>query len=360
VKIAKNLGLKQPAHQAPLCLDCHADYPPAEKRGEKFSMDDGIGCEGCHGGSERWLKDHDNEGRTHAQNIETGMYPTDDPVARAELCLSCHFGNKQKFVDHRLMGAGHPRQSFELALFTQIQPAHFARDDDYKARGKLSTSSAQTWAIGQAVAVRELAKALLDPDMSRDGVWPEFVLFDCHACHHPMSEARWRPRPSTGLPPGVARLDDASLLMLRHALVAVDSAAADALRGELRALHAATSLSRGDLDSAANKVIARAESAIAKLRAWKPDAASVKRIAVSLAKEGAAGEYTDYVGAEQATMAIQDLANELYELGALKGAPLKSVVAETKTLLRATKDPEKLDVAGVRASFGRVAGVLAQ
>ena len=46
---------------------------------------------------------------TRARNTELGIYPTDEPVARANLRLACHFGNRQKFVDHRLMGAGRPR-----------------------------------------------------------------------------------------------------------------------------------------------------------------------------------------------------------------------------------------------------------
>ena len=51
---------------------------------------------------------------------------------RAGLCLSCHFGNQEKFVTHRMMGAGHPRMSFELDTFTQLQPAHFVVDEDSK------------------------------------------------------------------------------------------------------------------------------------------------------------------------------------------------------------------------------------
>ena len=63
------------------------------------------------------------------------MYPTDQPVARAQLCLSCHFGTEQnKFVTHRIMGAGHPRMSFELDTFTAIQPAHYIADKDYAER----------------------------------------------------------------------------------------------------------------------------------------------------------------------------------------------------------------------------------
>ena len=54
---------------------------------------------------------------THAGNVARGLYPTSDPVAQARLCLSCHFGNRDKFVTHRMMGAGHPRMSFELETF---------------------------------------------------------------------------------------------------------------------------------------------------------------------------------------------------------------------------------------------------
>src|SRR5258707_1121225 len=44
-RIAANLGLKEPAHLAKLCLDCHADNPPRDRRGERFKLADGIGCE---------------------------------------------------------------------------------------------------------------------------------------------------------------------------------------------------------------------------------------------------------------------------------------------------------------------------
>ena len=55
----------------------------------------------------------------------------------------------------------------------------------------------RVWAIGQALAAQELIDVLLDPKRSRDGLFPELVVFDCHACHHPMSDVRWTPRPGT-------------------------------------------------------------------------------------------------------------------------------------------------------------------
>ncbi|MGE4608509.1 MAG: multiheme c-type cytochrome, partial [Myxococcota bacterium] len=128
-RIARNLNSGKDPWQMRVCLDCHADNVPEELRGPKFQIANGVGCEACHGGSKRWLGTHD-DGRTHAQNLADGMYPTDDPFSRAVLCISCHFGNKDKFVTHRIMGAGHPRMSFELQNFTNIQPPHFAIDED--------------------------------------------------------------------------------------------------------------------------------------------------------------------------------------------------------------------------------------
>src|SRR5262245_60538785 len=47
--IARNLGLKMAAYEAPLCLDCHSNN--AKNRVEDFRVEDGVGCESCHGGS---------------------------------------------------------------------------------------------------------------------------------------------------------------------------------------------------------------------------------------------------------------------------------------------------------------------
>src|SRR5205823_8611319 len=104
------------------------------------------------GGSQRWLGPHIAAIFSEAQLGEAGLYPTAEPVARAALCLSCHFGDDHKFVTHRLMGAGHPRLRFELDTFTRTQPAHFLVDDAYRAR-KNAASGVQIWAIGQALAL---------------------------------------------------------------------------------------------------------------------------------------------------------------------------------------------------------------
>src|SRR4029079_7873787 len=112
------------------------------------------------------------------------LYPTSDPVAQARLCLSCHFGNSDKFVTHRMMGAGHPRMSFELETFAQTQPPHFVIDADWQKR-KREWDGVRVWAIGQALAAGETLDVLLHPPRRRRRALPEAGGFDFHTAHTP-------------------------------------------------------------------------------------------------------------------------------------------------------------------------------
>ena len=66
--IAAKLGLPS-AQGAKICLDCHADNVPAEARGRRFQISDGVGCEACHGGGGRWLESHAESTTSHADNL---------------------------------------------------------------------------------------------------------------------------------------------------------------------------------------------------------------------------------------------------------------------------------------------------
>jgi hypothetical protein len=107
---------------------------------------DGVGCEACHGPADKWIRSHTAPGATHADNVAKGMYPTEKPVEQAKLCLSCHVGDSSRFVSHRIMGAGHPRLSFELDTFAQLAPALQDRRRLAPAQGRLRR--VRLWAIG--------------------------------------------------------------------------------------------------------------------------------------------------------------------------------------------------------------------
>jgi hypothetical protein len=315
-RIARNLGIGD-ASKAKICLDCHAHNVPADLRGERFRFDDGASCEACHGPAERWQPKHVEDGATHAANLSAGLYPTDDPSERARLCLSCHFGNADRFVTHRLMGAGHPRMSFELDTFTAIEPAHFKVDSDWEKR-KRTYDGIRVWAIGQALIVSEMMDVLADPKRGHDGLFPELVLFDCHACHHPMSDKHWAPR-VPGLGPGVVRLNDSSQLMVRAIAKVVDPPLAERISGTMARLQQ-TVTGGGDSVGLARQLKSEMDELIAKLNQRTINDADMRGILAALISEGLSGQYRDYAGAEQATMAIGSVASFMYRKGILKSA----------------------------------------
>ena len=300
-RIARNLGLPD-AHTAKLCLDCHADNVAAAQRGRQFQLTDGVGCEACHGGGSTWLGVHIS-GASHADNVKAGMYPTDDPVARAELCLSCHYGNDRKFVSHRLMGAGHPRIGFELDTFTATQPAHFAIDKDYIER-KGRQNSVQVWAIGQAMALAKTMDLMLDPEVGTSGLFPELVFFDCHACHHPMSDLKWNPRPSTGLGPGMIKLNDANAIMLRIAAARAAPELARSLGEKMRGLHRAVTQNREETRRLAGEIRTLSRQLVGVFGKRDFGAEDMRALLAGIAASGNGGDFFDYAVAEQATMAI--------------------------------------------------------
>lgn len=324
--IARKLGLPQPAHESKLCLDCHAHNVPEVRRGERFNLSDGVTCEACHGPAERWIQSHVEPGASHAGNLAQGLYPTSDAAGRARLCLSCHWGNEDKFVNHRLMGAGHPRMSFELETFTAIAPAHFRVDADYLRR-KPAPDGVKVWAIGQALAVAEMMALLADPKRSRDGLFPELVLFDCHACHHPMSQQRWQPRTAFGTSPGpgVVRLNDAGMLMLRAVARQIEPALGARVTAQVSRLHRAVA-GQGDASAEARALKRLAGEVVTRIEAHRFPPEALRGIALALVDEGLAGGYADYAGAEQAAMAIGSVVNHLHRqglaapAGALNGA----------------------------------------
>ena len=310
-RIARNLGLKDAA-SAKVCLDCHADNVPQERRGPQFQLTDGVGCEACHGGSRDWIQVHaiNDNANSHQRNLAAGLYPTDDPQARARLCLSCHFGDDTKFVSHRIMGAGHPRLSFELDTFTQIEPPHFVVDDDYRARKRVA-DGVQVWAVGQAMAVAQTMDGLLDPKNGRDGLFPELVFFDCHACHKPMSANSWRERASLGLGPGVVRFNDSNLIMLRLVARVVSPPLGERIASRGRALHQASQAGQAQWAAAAKALRTTALEAKDTFAGHQFGQRDLRAILDALVKEGSRGEYLDYVAAEQNTMAIGSILSAL-------------------------------------------------
>jgi len=342
--IARKLGLGD-ATQAKVCLDCHADNPPPDKRGERFQFSDGVGCEACHGGAELWLTSHTSKDVSHADNIARGLYPTSDPVKRAELCLSCHMGTPDRMITHRIMGAGHPRLSFELDTFTWLpEVTHYEIDDDYIAR-KGAFNGVRDWGIGQGIAAANLLDTLVDPRHGWDGIFPELVLFDCHACHKPMDSGSWAARPGTGLGPGMVRLNDSNLVMFRHVLSAVDKSAAARIGEGTRALHRATTQSRDATAAAARQLSAEIRGLLPRVASAGFGAEALMPVLDSLVADAERGEFRDFAAAEQAAMAASSVIVAFEAAGAIAADRAEVLRGRIDALFERVKDENRFEMA---------------
>ena len=219
-RIAHNLGLGNPAEEK-LCLDCHSTFVPPDQRGEKHNFQDGVSCESCHGPAEQYLKSHSQPGTSHQDNMQAGLTDLVDLHGRAQLCLSCHYGTEDKVVNHRLIGAGHPRLSFELDTFLMIQPPHWEQDQDYEER-KGAYDPAKSWLVGQFQAALAVLEALQSMKRSTHGQMPELALFNCYSCHHQLSREEWKKHDYEGNP-GELRLNVAHLQVLAYVLPVLET-----------------------------------------------------------------------------------------------------------------------------------------
>jgi CRISPR/Cas system CSM-associated protein Csm2 small subunit len=231
-RMAKILGIGN-AMQAQKCLVCHSLDVPAAARGRNFATE-GVSCEACHGPATGWLGYHVTRDATHEENVKRGMYDTKDVVKRTEKCLTCHLGTAEKFVDHEMIGAGHPDLVFELEAFSSAMPRHWKEATDGDAYKPV-----RTFAVGQLVHFRSslerLARRVKGP------IWPEYAELDCFACHHSLTRAEDSWRLAQGYEhrarPGLPQLQVSRYLTARRVLATFDPQAAtelDSVMGRLQ------------------------------------------------------------------------------------------------------------------------------
>lgn len=331
-KIARNLGLNKPANESKICLDCHADNVPMELRGKRFDVTDGVGCEACHGGGNRYLGPHVSGEVTHADNIKNGLYPTENPEKRADMCNKCHVGDNDRFATHRIMGAGHPRISFELDTYTEVHK-HYVADKDYFKR-KDVVSHAGIWALGQVRASIRFIDLYLHGKHQSSGLMPELSFFDCQACHHDIdvpsdafgqnksvgeqaasNKLVWEKRSISGAGPGTIRFNDSGLLMTAILADAIAPQEAAHIRQLIGELHKAS-------QSDAHKMRQAAEALQKTLQDLEPtvahhtfDNADCGKILAALAERSRQNDYLSFAAAEQVVMAVEALRATLQQNG---------------------------------------------
>jgi hypothetical protein len=79
-KIAKEKGIKDAQTDAK-CLKCHVTGY-GQPAGEKYSVEEGVGCEACHGPAEVYIKNHAKDKKLA---MESGLVEPGE-----KLCVACH------------------------------------------------------------------------------------------------------------------------------------------------------------------------------------------------------------------------------------------------------------------------------
>ena len=307
-RIARQLDLNQPAHEADVCLDCHTDHVPPEQRGKRFLLSDGVGCEACHGGSENWLESHSGPDVDHAENVEQGLVPLEKAEVRARVCQDCHVGDTERFAGHDLLGAGHPRLQFELMSFSVLQPRHYRADEDYYERKPEADPPARIWATGQIEAARRMLAGIQSDHFMKSPLWPELAYFDCHACHTPMSVEQPEKRyTASELPPGSPRLNDSALGMALMLERIIPGGTPEAMLSNIRRLHKASRAGPNQVRSAAGELASKLDALAARLERTRLTPGLQRQLLETLTRAGAEGRFRSYLSAEQAAMAAQVL-----------------------------------------------------
>ncbi len=146
--MAENLGIED-ATQSQSCTACHSpmkQVAPAAfaKTFDKHGVDKGVSCASCHGGEEKWLLSHTRPEYPRDALAQLGMRPLATAYQRANSCVACHQNLEDKLLDVK-----HPPLVFELDGLLVAEPKHWREAEGF--------SNAQTWLVGQAVALREMA-----------------------------------------------------------------------------------------------------------------------------------------------------------------------------------------------------------
>jgi hypothetical protein len=315
-RIAHNLKIEK-AERSPRCLVCHAMDVDVPRQGSLYDVTEGVSCESCHGAAEKWLGPHIRKDWDSKRASEYGMVNTKDFGKRADKCLTCHLGVGQNIVDHELIGAGHPRLKFEIDNYSHAMPAHWQMPKEKKDRDWMG---AKAWSVGQAVALRNEIHLLASSRKARTGLWPDFVHFDCYACHHDVvdnlrqlseeekSQQRWRFREYNGKP-GRPVWNSSNYTVFRHLVQQIAPEDVKALDQMISVLHDGLSGKRTAeaFDSTLTKLADLTSALVGKVSNYKFTAQASLTLMRSIAGDGKGIANAGFQSAEQAVLALASL-----------------------------------------------------
>jgi hypothetical protein len=336
-RIASQLGIDKPERDA-RCLACHSTAPEAP-HGPKFSVEDGVSCEACHGAASRWLVPHTQPDWKHKSAQEKtdsfGLVNTKDLTQRAVACVRCHVGEPGRDVGHDLIAAGHPALRFELDAYTANLPPHWR--EDFSANGTLG---AQAWAVGQAVMLRQSLELLAA--RAKGTAWPELAEFECTACHHDLRANSWRRDADPGeRRPGSPMWRNSHAILAGRAVLSQGAQAAggDELQ-ELQRAMANVAAPATSVAAAADRAALAAARLIDQVARLTWDRARLVRLLRELAAEPNE-EGLDYTSAANTTMALGAVSEAIARATSGTDAAARPRIADVRAILDRLYDDVK-------------------
>lgn len=84
-KICADKGIKEAPEKADQCLKCHVTGHgvKAELLGPKYTVEEGVGCESCHGPAADWKK-------AHMKDVPAALTLGMTKAGDAKMCQTCH------------------------------------------------------------------------------------------------------------------------------------------------------------------------------------------------------------------------------------------------------------------------------
>jgi hypothetical protein len=364
-RIAQHLRIEKP-EASKRCLVCHAVDVDQWQQGSLYDVTEGVTCEACHGAAEKWLGPHIRRDWDAKKRAEFGMYNTKDLATRADKCLNCHLGVGSDIVDHELIGAGHPRLKFEIDNYSHAMPAHWQPPKDKADRDWLGTKA---WSVGQAVALHNQIQLLASSRKSRAALWPDFINFDCYACHHDVVDhlgnltdeekkmQRWRAKDYRGTP-GHLVWNAASYAVFRHVVNQASAEQAKTLDQLVKAFHEGLAGKRPAADSFDSTLTRLSEltgQLVPKIAQHGFTGQNVLSLMENISGDGRGIGNLGFQSAEQAVFALASLYDAYSDAeGTMPGA--KGINEAIDLLYKDIKDGQTFDQAQFETDMSKLHG----
>ena len=332
------------AYEDQLCLKCHVHPEIATANfSDRFSHNDGVGCENCHGPAEGWLTLHyrsDWKDKPSAEKASLGFRDLKDLNVRSQSCVACHVGAPGMEVDHDLIAAGHPRLAFEFAGYHALMPRHWKET----GRNAQPDFEARAWTIGQLTTAKASLTLLADraaraasSQTSKKQPWPEFAEYDCFACHHDLkSNTKTAQRPQSSravgtLPWGDWYFSSATSVFARQSGDSKDISHLLSLRSMLEQPYP----DPAGVEKHAKACIEKLNAALESANKANYDQAAVEQIFAELAKSSPVGwpQSTSWDSATQTYLGLAAIHASLHEMKKGFNPELKQSIEQYGKLL---------------------------